>query len=101
MKNVRVDGKLGTMRQVVDWVVYPPGEDTPNILYVQSDKRIVKIDTATKKGMLSKSCTHPGFHMTLKLMGATEIDVPQSFIDDCIAAQPHKGDEVAPGLIIG
>lgn len=96
-----VYGKLGTMKKVVDWSVYPPSEGEADTLWVQCDRRICKINTVTKKGWLSKSCYSPGFMMASKFLGATEVEVPQTFIDECLGAQPQKGDEIAPGIIIG
>lgn len=108
-KNAHVTGKLGNMRKSVEWIVYPPsnGERSgPGKLFVQSDKRAVAIDVATKKGMLSNGKGHPGFISTLKILGAVEIDIPDDFLQQCLNAQPHSGDVVAGGngtpmLVIG
>lgn len=93
----RVDFKIGNMRKVVDWLVYPPSknpETAEKTLFVQSDKRALSINLETKKGMLSNGKGHPGFHSTMAFCGAKEVDVPQEIIDACLEAQYHSGDVV-------
>jgi len=89
----RVIGKLGKMRKEVDWTVYP-GTKGDGKLFVQSDKRAVAIDLATKKGMLSNGKGHPGFHSTQAFCGAVEVDIPDDFLQACINAQPQSGDAI-------
>ena len=95
-----VTAKLGNMRKAVDWIVYPGNHGGDGLIFVQSDKRACSINLATKKGMLSNGKGHPGFISTSRMMGAIEIDVPQKFIDDCLAAQPKKGDTVGKNCVI-
>lgn len=98
MARVRsISFKIGNMRKVVDWTVYPASrtesQDDPT-LFVQSDKRALSINLKTKKGMLSNGKGHPGFMSTQKLLGATEVDVPDEIIELCTDAQPQKGDDI-------
>ncbi len=96
MARVRqINFKIGNMRRAVDWVVCPrPTNVGPeyNRLFVQSDKRALSIDLETKKGMLSNGKGHPGFHSTMKILGAIEVDVPDEIIELCTEAQPKPGD---------
>ena len=93
----RVEFKIGNMRKVVDWVVYPKSrtknQDDPT-LFVQSDKRALSINLKTKKGMLSNGKGHPGFHSTTAFCGAKEVDVPDEIIKLCTEAQPQSGDTI-------
>jgi len=90
-----VIGKLGNMRKDVEWTVYPASRtansDTPT-LFVQSDKRAVRINLKTGIGWLSNGKGHPGFGSTTLFLGAKEIKVPQGFIDKALACQPKSGD---------
>ena len=95
--------KLPGMRKEVDWIVYPPSrsEDQPNMRLIQSDRRICQFDINTRRGMLSKACNYPTFMHLSKLLGATEIEVPQDIVDKAVMLQPRKGDQVGPGVTIG
>ena len=102
-----VHGRLGTMRKDVSWSVYPASYNESKsetagdpTLFVQSSKRAVSINLRTKKGMLSNGKGRPGFHAATKFCGAIEIDVPQEFIDACLAAQPNKGDTIGGICVI-
>lgn len=77
-----VNAKLGNMRKEEEFTIYPRKEG--DNLVLQSDKRICIIDTKTRKGMLSKRCQNPIFIMATRVMGATQIDVPQEVIDAAI-----------------
>jgi len=50
--------------------------------------------------MLSNGKGRPGFHAATKFCGAIEIDVPQEFIDACLASQPNKGDTIGGICVI-
>lgn len=93
----RVYGKLGNMRKVVDWVVYPPSDGERSgagKLFIQSDKRACHIDLETKKGMLSNGKGHPGFASCNAFTGAVEVDIPEDFLQECLEAQPKSGDTI-------
>lgn len=94
----RIYAKLGNMRKVQDWIVYPQQTDKGNeILMIQSDTRMCRIDTTSRKGMLSKNKLNgAGFADCLAFLGATEIEVPQEVINAAIEAQPKSGDEIGP-----
>lgn len=93
----QVNFKIGNMRKAVDWTVYPSkqteSQDDPT-LFVQSDKRALKINLRTKKGMLSNGKGHPGFHSVLPALGAVEVDVPDEIINLCMGNQPKSGDSI-------
>lgn len=99
-----VEFKIGNMRKVVDWVVYPPNftenKEEPT-LFVQSDKRALSINLKTKKGMLSNGKGHPGFHATQPFCGAVEVDVPDEIIEMCKEAQAQKGDHIGGRVYVG
>lgn len=103
MAQVRqISFKIGSMRKAVDWIVYPPSRTASQndpTLFVQSDKRALSINLTTKKGMLSKAQTYPGFHSTMKICGATEVDVPDEIIKLCTDAQPQSGDTMGNGAV--
>lgn len=94
-----LNAKLGNMRKDQEFIVYPAQAGDSKIT-IQSDHRICVIDPQTRKGMLSKQCHNPGFIMASRLMGATEIDVPQEVIDAAIGAQPQKGDTIGNGIVV-
>jgi hypothetical protein len=91
------------MRKSVSWVVYPRSTSSePDIYIIQSDHRICRINTQTKKGMLSKHCAnYPIFIMMEPFMGATEVDIPQDVLDAIVMCLPSVGDEIGPGVTIG
>jgi len=105
LKACHVTAKLGNMRKEARFIVYPRptnvGDDYKDIT-IQSDKRICRFNPETRKGLLSSGKGgHPGFHTLHPALGAMEVEIPQTLIDEILAHQPKKGDEVAPGLLIG
>lgn len=90
----KIDCKLGNMRKVVDWVVYPIDPKQPDVRIIQCDKRICKLDLTTKKGVLSKSQNYPAFITLSPMLGSTPIDIP----DDVIAML--KADNTAVGSVL-
>lgn len=99
----RIDFKIGPMKKVVDWIVYPASrtasEGNPT-LFVQSDKRALRIDLSTKKGMLSNGKGHPSFMSVEKFLGGVEVDVPDDIIALCVGAQPQSGDTIGSGGVV-
>lgn len=92
-----VSAKLGNMRKPQEFVVYPSGDD--ECITVQSDKSIGRFDRQTRKGLLNtKGCY---FHHLAKFMGAVDFDFPETFVKECIEAQPKKGDSIGGGIILG
>jgi len=96
MKLWSVNAKLGTMRKVVDWSVYPKptnvGDDYHYVL-IQSDNRICRIDLNTKKGILSAHCPNGAYHYHL-LQNTTEVDIPQDLMDQILQVRPKSGDSM-------
>ena len=90
--------KLGNMRKAVGWVVYPPSRTSDGTLLIQSDHRICQFNPETRKGMLSKhQANYATFLHLSKMMGATEVEVPQEVVDMAKAAQPQSGDLIGKG----
>lgn len=91
----RISAKLGKMRKVAEWVVYP---DLRNgLVVIQCDKRICAFDPNTGKGKLSAAHNYPIF-VTLQMPNAETIIVPPEVIAAALAAQPKKGDAIVPGV---
>ena len=95
---MRITAKLGNMRKAVEWTVYPFNPDSKQII-VQSDTRIAQFDPKTGIGRLSKNHSSGAYFIHLAL--APPVQVPQTFIDQCLANQPQKGDYVGGGVYIG
>jgi hypothetical protein len=93
-----IKAKLGNMRKEKEFVVYPQGNNQ-NQITIQADNRICSFDKTTGQGLLSTKGSY--FCHLLKQMGAIEVSVPQNIIDQCVAQQPKKGDEIAPGIVAG
>lgn len=96
-----VTGKLGDMRKAVEWTVYPQAKDgsDESRIILQSHARIVAIDTAKGKGLLSKACPSGAYFVHLHpAAGAKVVDVPADMIEAAKAAQPKSGDEIGPGV---
>ena len=98
----KIHGKLGNMRKVVDWVVYPGEKD--GRITIQSDKRIATFSVSPEgsipqgKVLLSKSQPSGAYFVHLSPMcGAKLYDLPDEIRDAAIAAQPKSGDEIGPG----
>jgi hypothetical protein len=77
-----VVGKMGNMKKSVDWIVCPVSNAEEQMVYIQSDKRIARINMTTGKAMLSSGRGgHPGFHALHPMLGAVEVDVPAEIMD--------------------
>lgn len=94
----RFTAKLGNMRKAKDWIVYPRDEN-PTVI-VQCNDRIAAINPETKKAILSKSTTNPGFIYLNPKLGATVIDVPEEIIALALGAEPKPGEEIGPGVFL-
>lgn len=101
----KIHAKLGNMRKVVDWVVYPGQKD--GRVTIQSDKRIAVFSTRPDgeippgKVLLSKHQSGGAYFLHLSPMcGATLVDLPDDVRDAALAAQPQSGDEIGPGVYV-
>lgn len=96
---VSITGKLGNMRNEVQWTVYPRSKD--GRIIVQSDHRIAVFhDDGSNKGLLSEHKKNGAYFMHLSpACGATVVDVPQAFISAAIGAAPQNGDTMGNGAI--
>lgn len=91
-----VVAKLGKMRKPQEFVVYPKSEGDGGFLKVQSDKSIGIFDPSTGEGKLNiKGSYFPD------LMKAEPFTFPKDFVEECIAAQPKKGDTIGSCVVIG
>ena len=90
----KIRAKLGRMRKVVEWVVYPAKKD--GRIVIQSDKRIAMFhNDGSNKGLLSKSCPNGAYFLHLSpACGAEVVEIPQGVIDAALAAQPKSGDKI-------
>lgn len=96
-----VSGKLGNMRKIVDWVVYPESTSGPNTIVVQSNTRICQFNRETGQGILSKHCPNGAYFMHLNsMLGAKEVEVPSEFVEQCIGSQPKSGDQIGVGVYV-
>lgn len=100
----RIHTKLGNMRKVVDWVVYPVRND--GRVVIQSDSRIAAFGGPSGsipmgKALLSKR--QPGGAYFLHLSpacGATLVDLPLEVVNAAMAAMPQSGDKIGPGVFV-
>jgi phosphoheptose isomerase len=80
----KIDCKLGNMRKVADWVLYPMKEGTETVI-IQSDRRIADVNLTTGKAVLSSgkggSYCNTFLHLN-PIMGAVEIDVPADVLEE-------------------
>jgi hypothetical protein len=90
----KVTAKLGKMRKPQEFVVYPKSEGDRGRLKVQSDKSIGIFDPSTGEGLLNIKSS---YHFT----GAEPFTFPKEFVEECIAAQPKKGDTIGSCVVIG
>jgi len=97
---MHINTKLGNMRKVVDWVVYPAKKD--GRIVIQSDTRIAMFSNdGSNKGVLSKQVQSGAYFLHLSPMcGAKVVDIPQDVIDSALAAQPQKGDKIGTGVFV-
>lgn len=85
-----INAKLGTMRKDVGWTVYPHQSD--GHIIIQSQYRICRINPSTRKGMLSRHCSSGAYFVHLsRMLGATEVDIPQDVLDACYPVQAELG----------
>lgn len=95
-----VTGKMGNMRKVVEWTVYPTqGEDDRNRT-IQSDSRIAKINLDTGKAVLSKGRKGAAFIDLMAIRGATEVDCPQDIIDQLNNLDADHGTQSGPVCVM-
>lgn len=87
-----VTGKLGNMRKVVEWTIYPQSDDKNlHLRLIQSDKRIAQVNLETKKAVLSDGKGgHQGF-WKLRDGTASVVDVPEEMIVQIKSYQPQIG----------
>ena len=97
---MHINTKLGNMRKVVEWTVYPAKKD--GRITIQSSKRIAMFaNDGSNKGYLSKNVSSGAYFLHLSpLCGATVVDIPQDVIDAALAVQPQKGDHIAHGVFV-
>jgi len=97
---MQITAKLGNMRKLVGWTVYPAKKDGQ--IVIQSDKRIALFrNDGSNKGLLSKHQSSGAYFVHLSpLCGATVVTIPQEVIDDAIAAQPQPGDHIGHGVYV-
>ena len=99
----KITAKLGTMRKAVEWVVYPPQNDSRII--IQSSTYIAAFagpQNAIPQGkcLLSKRQSGGAYFVHLSPMcGASFVDLPDEVLAAALAAQPKSGDQVGPGVV--
>lgn len=100
----KIHAKLGTMRKVVDWVVYPAQKD--GRVTIQADNYIAMFSTRpdgevpTGKVLLSKRQAGGAYFIHLSpACGATLVDLPDEVRDAALAAEPKSGDRIGPGVV--
>lgn len=94
-----INAKLGNMRKVVEWVVYPRSAATDPV-QIQSDHRICRFGL-DGKGLLSKHvANYPNSLMLYPTFGATVVEVPQDVIAAALEAAPKAGEEIGPGVYV-
>jgi len=97
MRNHHVMCKLGNMRKLAEFTVYPRKPDDM-FLMIQSDTRICRFDLSGN-GLLSAARQGGayGIHLSPQL-GATVVQVPADVVAACIDAAPKSGEKLATGL---
>ena len=94
-----IKAKLGNMKKVKEWCVYPRQTGETQLI-IQTSDRIALFNPENGKGILSKAVGHPGFVFLNPALGATYIQVPQDVIDAAVKAQPRGGDQIGPGVYV-
>lgn len=96
---MKIHAKLGKMRKVVDWVVYPGQKD--GRVVIQADNYIAAFctrpDGSIPQGMamLSKRQSGGAYFLHLSpLCGATLVDLPDEVRQEVLDAQPQSGDKI-------
>lgn len=100
----KIHAKLGNMRKVVDWVVYPSQKD--GRVVIQADNYIAAFAVDPQcaipqgKALLSKRQSGGAYFVHLSPMcGATLVDLPNEVRDAAIEAQPKSGDRLGKGVV--
>ncbi len=99
-----VNGKLGTMRKEVEWVLCPQDEGTLEQVIIQSDARIAKVDLPSGKAILSDGKGgHPGFHKLSPLAGAKQVEVPAEMLAKLreLCSMNKMGQGIGPMKVVG
>lgn len=99
-----VDCKLGNMRKVANWVLYPQKADKLDEVIIQCDKRIAQVNLTTGKAMLSSGKGgHNGFMHLSPVLGAVEVDVPADVLQTLkgLVAKNTAGDGIGSVVVMG
>lgn len=91
---MQITAKFGTLRNEVDWTVYPAHKD--GRIVIQSAHYIALFhNDGSRKALLSKRQPGGAYFVHLSpLAGAKLVDIPQDVIDAAVAAQPQSGDKI-------
>ncbi len=76
-----ITAKLGNMRKTVEWVIYPLDPKAPNLIIIQSDKRIARIDIEKDIAFLSDGKHGNSFLSLSPQLGAKLVEVSVSLVD--------------------
>jgi hypothetical protein len=80
-----VTAKFGNMRKSQGFVIYPRNSNEPNIIIVQSNTVIAKIDITTGKALFANVPGGAYFH---HLTFGKNITVPMEIVQQFVAAGP-------------
>ena len=87
-----VIGKIGNMRKVQDWVIYPLKSEQQVTRMIQCENRIAEVNLETGKVMLSDGKGgHQGFMKLSKALGAKEYDCPADILEQLKGTQKQVG----------
>jgi hypothetical protein len=99
-----IECKLGNMRSVARWVLYPQKEGELHRVMIQCDRRIALVDLTVGRAVLSDGQGgHQGFAKLDPSRGAKVIDVPNDILFRLreLVATNTVGDGIGSVKIIG
>jgi len=84
--------KVGNMRKEKQFTVCPVSDQEPHLITIQSDNRIARVNTQTKKIVVSNGKGgHQGFLNLNPMMGAKEYDCPAVVLEQLTALEEDHG----------
>lgn len=94
-----ISAKLGNMRKVAEFVIYPIKDHNPEKVVIQSDNRICEVEMATGKAKISDGKGgHQGMVKLMAALGAKEIEVPVGVMEEL--RRIVKEIEPGPAVIV-
>lgn len=94
-----INAKLGKMRKVMNWVVYPFNQESEKAR-IQTDTYIAEINLKTGEGILAGPHAGGAYFHHLVMGKRQTIQISPELLEEIKAANPQSGTLIGPGVRI-